>query len=73
MLWPECMSVFCVLYVCPVPAEATEAADPLGLELGWLGAAVWVLEIDPKSSGRAASTLSYQAIPLASVVSLIQQ
>lgn len=58
MLLPECLSVVCVPYVCLVPEEATEAADPLALELGWLRAAMRVLEIDPKSSGRTASALN---------------
>lgn len=38
MFLAECMSIVCVPYVCLVPVEATEALDPLGLELGWLRA-----------------------------------
>lgn len=58
MFLPECMSIVRVLYACLVPAEATEALDLLGLELEWLGAAMWVLEVEPKSPGRTASTLN---------------
>lgn len=52
------ISIVCVPHVCLVPVEATGPLDPLGLELGWLGPAMWVLEIELKSSGRTARTLN---------------